>query len=62
MVLDIDVPNRIKNIPIVLGRPFLATARVVKNYDDGSLHFSINGEKFHIDVNTKQKRKNEDNS
>ena len=56
-----ECSNRLSQMPIILGRPFLATARAVKNYEDGTIKFSINGEKFEIDVKNRENKKGKEN-
>ena len=59
VVLDIESTHRIDNMPIILGRPFLATARVVKNYEDGTIQFAVDNEKFIVDLEDRKKKKEE---
>ena len=35
-------------ILIILGRPFLATARALKDYENGTIEFRVNDETFYV--------------
>ena len=39
------------HIPIILGRPFLATARTLINVQEGKLTFRVNGEELTFNLN-----------
>ena len=45
-------------IPIILGRSFLATARVLKDYEKGTIEFRVSGETFCVDT-VKSKKSDE---
>ena len=59
-VLDIEILYRINKMPTILGRPFLATTRVIKNYDNGTIQFSINDEKFLVNIEDRKGKKKEE--
>ena len=49
-VLDVEYYGKITEIPIILGRPFLATAQALKDYENGTIMFRVNGEKIFVET------------
>ncbi|XP_061366624.1 uncharacterized protein LOC133309812 [Gastrolobium bilobum] len=47
VVLDMEADTE---VPLLLGRPFLATARVLIDVEQGELLFRVNGEQFTVNV------------
>jgi hypothetical protein len=50
LVLDIEVPEALKFAPIILGRPFLATARANIDCDSGKMKIMCGGESVTLDI------------
>ena len=55
VVLDVEFGGKMNEIPIILGRTFLEIARALKDYENGTIEFRVNNEKFFVE--TKQLRK-----
>ena len=41
LVLDMDVPDNLRNTPIILGHPFLTTAKANINCESGSMEIAF---------------------
>ena len=50
VVLDVKHSGRMAEIPVILGRPFLATARAFKDYEKGKIEFRVSGETFCVET------------
>jgi hypothetical protein len=50
IVLDMEVPEDIQNTPIILGRPFLATAKANINCEEGLIELKFGDQKIKIDI------------
>ena len=50
IVLDMDAPESLKNTSIILGRPFLATARININCEKGQIELKFGRKTLKIDI------------
>jgi hypothetical protein len=50
LILDMDVPNDLRNTPIILGCPFLATAKANINCESGSMEIAFGDKKLTLDI------------
>jgi hypothetical protein len=50
VVLDMQVPERMVEAPIILGRPFLPTAKTWINCESGEVFFQVNGKTIPVDM------------
>ena len=59
IVLDMECSGRLNQMPIILGRPFLATARIVKSYDARKIQMKYNDEEIEVPIHNKNLKANE---
>ena len=50
LVLNMAVPEKLQNTPIILGRPFLAMAKANINCDTGCMEITFRERKMHLDI------------
>ena len=50
LVLDMEVPEKLQNAPIILGRPFLATAKANIDCDTGCMEIAFEDRKMQLDI------------
>ncbi len=50
VVLDVEFCGKLTEISIILGRPFLATAQALKDYESGTIMFRVNGERILVET------------
>src|ERR1051325_10658484 len=59
VILDCDVDS---DVPIILGRPFLATGRALVDMDSGQLKFRVNNDEVVFNIHRSMKRPAENES
>ena len=50
IVTDVKIIGALCNAPIILGRPFLATAREITNFDKGKIELRVGNDKLEIPI------------
>ena len=54
-----ECSGRLNQIPFILGRPFLATSRIVKSYDTEKIQMKYNDEDIEVPIHNKNLKANE---
>ena len=50
VVTEVKVKGDLSLAPIILGRPFLVTARTIMDWEKGTVEFKVGGEKVKMDL------------
>ena len=59
VVLDVESTGRMNETQVILGRPFHATAQIIKNYAEGIIECLIQGEKYIVWTEQQKKKREE---
>ena len=50
IVTDVNITGEICNAPMILGRPFLATARAIADFDEGKTELRMGNNKLELPI------------